>query len=162
MRTYIVWVIIILLFLPVYADSSDQNIKIKKSEVIGRWVKNDAYTTECFCGECLDIQFDRDNDMFCVESNQIYVKASYILDMENQVVRIFFKNATDIGMGGATLPWETFDRTKPLATIDISKAKQGRISLKWTGFKNTIVPAKTYPFGESYTGTYGKLLPSRN
>lgn len=45
----------------------------------GRWIKEGG-SSDCNCGECLNISINQGISTFCVESNQIYVSAYYVLD----------------------------------------------------------------------------------
>ena len=126
-----------------------------KSRVEGIWLKEGE--TECHCGNCLEIQLDKQIDDFCVESNQIFVSANYEMDAANNRVNLFFKDTTDLGSGGARLPWDKYDRQKPLAVIDISKVNENYITVNWQGFSekgNAESDAKKY--GEWYAGRYFK------
>lgn len=62
-----------------------------------------------------------------------------------------------MGTGGAALPWSDFDNQKPLATIDVSKAKRGTIRVRWIGFRSKTNTSKVFPFGDAYSGEYERL-----
>lgn len=126
-----------------------------KSRIAGKWLKEGA--EDCNCGGCLDIQFDKQIDDFCVESNQIFVSANYQLDAANNRVNLFFKDTGELGAGGANLPWDKYDRKKPLATIDISKLNQKFITVDWLGFSEKGKPESgASKYGKWYAGRYFK------
>ena len=126
-----------------------------KSRIEGIWLKEGK--TECHCGSCLEIQFNKKIDDFCVESDQIFVSADYKLDAANNRVNLFFKDTTELGKGGANLPWEKYDREKPIAAIDISKTEQKFITVNWLGFtEKGGTTARAGEFGKEYTGRYFK------
>lgn len=126
-----------------------------KSRIAGKWLKEGA--EDCYCGGCLDIQFDKQIDDFCVESNQIFVSANYQLDAANNRVNLFFKDTVELGAGGANLPWDKYDRKKPMATIDVSKSNQKFITVKWLGFSEKGKPESGgSEYGKWYAGRYYK------
>lgn len=122
--------------------------------IVGKWKQKDA--DDCYCNQCLNIQFDAPDENFCVESNQIWISVFYELDEINKEVKIYFKEPTDLGRGGLGLEWKKFDRQKPIAIIDVSKVEDDEISLKWLGFtyKNTNRQESSY--GSQYEGVYQK------
>ncbi|MEW6730427.1 MAG: hypothetical protein AB1489_03715 [Acidobacteriota bacterium] len=130
-------------------SSQDVNLKTKLTR---KWLREDA--EDCFCNECLDIQFDKVNESFCVESNQIFVSAYYKLDEANKKVNIYFKDPTDLGRGGASLPWDKFDRDKPIAIIDAANVDKKTIKVEWIGFTEKGKEKEKQPFGEGYQGVY--------
>jgi hypothetical protein len=67
-----------------YAD-----IDSLKKQISGTWIKDGE--TECYCGQCLEIQFKKQIDDFCVESNQIFVSGSYRLDRKINRLNSFSK-----------------------------------------------------------------------
>lgn len=120
----------------------------------GTW-KNEAAEDD-YC-RSLKIQFDDVDDDFCVQSNQIYISVYYKLDPGAKTVNIFFKEPTDLGRGGMGLEWDDFDRTKPIAAIDISNVeKNNRIALKWLGFTNAKTKRRVSQYGSDYQGIYVK------
>ncbi|MCY1083448.1 hypothetical protein [Archangium lansingense] len=135
-----------------------------KTRLTGRWfpgsAEEDAHEIDgCFCGRCLNIQFDKTDDSLCVESNQISVSAYYELDEANKRVAIYFKEPTDLGTGGALLPWDEFDRKKPIAMIDASGVDKNTLQVKWLGFtkKAGSKEKQSYgDFGGDYAGVYHK------
>jgi hypothetical protein len=130
-------------------------IESLKKQISGTWIKDGE--TECYCGQCLEIQFKKQIDDFCVESNQIFVSGSYLLDRKNKQVKFFFKDPTDLGVGGGRLPWRKFNRKKPIAIIDISKLSKNSIKVKWVGFSLTRKTTKgKFNYGRWYQGTYHK------
>lgn len=115
---------------------------------------SDVY--DCPCNECLDIQFERVDESFCVAGNQIWVSAYFVLDEKNEQVKLYFKEPTDLGNGGAGLSWKKYDRKEPLAVIDISKAQQEKqIRVEWLGFSINGKKQKDR-YGELYEGIYYK------
>lgn len=126
-----------------------------KNLLAGRWLKEGA--SECLCGECLEIDLNKDIEDFCVESNQIVVSSYYQLDEKNQKLYLYFKEPTDLGSGGARLAWDSFDRKSPLAVIDISRVQNKILKVDWKGFKETKDRNKSYPFGSNYQGSYQKI-----
>jgi muramidase (phage lysozyme) len=54
----------------------------------------------------------------------------------------------------AALPWDKFDREKPLAELDISTIKKGTIRMNWFGLRRWDIPSKRYSLGDGYAGTY--------
>lgn len=120
----------------------------------GKWKQEDA--DDCYCNQCLNIQFDALDENFCVESNQIWISVFYQLDEKNREVKIYFKEPTDLGRGGLGLEWKKFDRQKPIAIIDISKVEKNEISLKWLGFTYKKSNRREFRYGSQYEGTYQK------
>jgi hypothetical protein len=96
-------------------NSNEKQIEEIKDRLKGTWQKEQ--TEGCLCGRCLKVDFDKVDDDFCVESNQIYVGAYYELDVVRRLVNIYFEKPIDMGMGVATLPWERFDKEKPIAIL---------------------------------------------
>ena len=126
-----------------------------EEQISGTWIKEGE--SECFCGQCLEIQFKKQVDDFCVEDNQIFVSAIYRLDVTNRKVNIFFKNPTDLGVGGGKLPWAKFSRKEPIAIIDISNLNENLIKVKWIGFTLRGKASRgKYNFGSWYQGIYRK------
>jgi len=133
-----------------------------KTRLTGRWfpegAEEDAHEIEgCYCGRCLDIQFDKSDGLLCVESNQIFVSAHYELDEANKKVALYFEEPTDLGRGGASLPWDEFDRKKPIAIIDASGIDKSTLQVKWLGFtrKAGVEKKESYEeFGGDYAGAY--------
>ena len=119
----------------------------------GLWTKKGA-NSDCTCGECFSITFSPPDSTFCVESNQIYVSAYHVLADKGKSLSLFFIKPTEVGTGGAALSWDDFDHDKQIAIIDVSKAEQGTIRMKWLGFRSKTDPTKVYPFGDAYTGEY--------
>lgn len=149
---FICWTLIVVLVIAfatvVYAYGIDAEKNIK-----GRWVKDGIAEQDCYCGECLDIDF-KDEKAFCVESNQIYVKAFYRYNRKQKELNLYFSEVAEVGLGGAALPWDDFDKEKPLATMDVSEAQMDKIIVKWLGFQSKADRNRKFPFGDAYTGTY--------
>jgi hypothetical protein len=128
----------------VVAQTPDRGPQSLMALLTGTWIRANA--TECTCGTCFKVDFRRDDEDFCVESNQISVRAQYRLRKDRKAVGLFLKEpGGDLGRGGASLPWNDFDKQRPLA-------------VKWTGFRNTKDPKKTYELGNDYSGIYYKVL----
>lgn len=131
-----------------------------KRTITGKWKKGDV--EDCNLESCLDIQFDKTDDNFCVIGNQIFISAYYRLDLKNRRVLIFFKRPTDLGRGGLGMGWDRYDRTKPIATIDISNLEKDEISLKWIGFSYKDMNEVDNIGVEVKQGNYIKYLEQKN
>jgi len=107
----------------------------------GKWMKLNSNPTECECRDCIDIQLGV-LQSFCVESNQIYLNVRYLLDAKLKRVYLFWESVVEVGSGGAALPWDKFDREKPLAELDISTIKKGTIRMNWFGLRRWDIPSK--------------------
>ena|GEM_PF-2849856 len=92
---------------------------------------------------------------FCVEGNQIYVKVKYKLDIKKKELYLYLIMPADLGRGGLRLPWDSYSRKKPIATIDISKLKNNQIHLKWNGFYEKRTK-QIDDYGKDYKGGYHK------
>ncbi|WP_136524320.1 hypothetical protein [Geomonas ferrireducens] len=125
----------------------------ESNAINGKWVKLHAKSAGCGCGECIDIQLGV-LQSFCVESNQIYLNVRYLLDAKLKRVYLFWESVVEVGSGGAALPWDKFDKRKPLAELDISTIKQGTIRMNWFGLRRWDNPSKRYSLGDGYAGTY--------
>lgn len=141
----------------VVAQTPDRGPQSLMALLTGTWIRANA--TECTCGTCFKVDFRRDDEDFCVESNQISVRAQNRLRKDRKAVGVFLKEpGGDLGRGGASLPWNDFDKQRPLAELDLANLHQGQVTVKWTGFRNTKDPKKTYEFGNDYSGIYYKVL----
>jgi TIR domain len=127
----------------------------------GKWQSQSATNTDgdcqCASSACLDIQFNRTISDFCVES-QVYVSAEFKLDAANNKAYLFFKEPGDVGAGASRMPWDKFDRKKPLATIDLSDLETQRILyVTWHGFTEKGAAKQSWrQIGSGYQGTYLK------
>jgi hypothetical protein len=73
-----------------------------------------------------------------VNSNQIYINAvARVKSGDPTTIEIFYKNTSDLGAGGAKLKWNSFSKTRPIATIQALPAQKKRLFLFWNGFFNT-------------------------
>ena len=120
----------------------------------GTWRQENV--KDCYCNPCLNVQFEKDDENFCVQFAQATVSAYYNLDEENKKLYIYFKKPTDLGRGGTGLEWKKFDRRKPIAVIDVSKAKEKEISLNWLGFAYKKSNRREIRYGSQYEGVYKK------
>ncbi|QWV97209.1 hypothetical protein KP005_17990 [Geomonas nitrogeniifigens] len=145
--------LLVFILLLCWFDSVNADLDYHK-EITGRWVKKGADPSDCGCGDCIDIQFGDKAQPFCVESNQIYLKVSYKLDYKLRKVYLLFDDVLEVGTGGGALPWERFDKKKPLAELDVSEVQKGRISMKWFGFRGKDYSSQHYRFGSNYAGIY--------
>jgi hypothetical protein len=142
--------------------ASPVNVKKIESLLRGQWQSQTATATDCECSSsgCLDIQFNKTIDNFCVESNQVYVTAFYRLDAANQKAYLFFRDPSpDLGAGGNRMPWDMLDRKKPLATIDLSDLEGQRvINVAWHGFTQTgaVKTQRWRQIGSAFQGAYLK------
>lgn len=139
------------------ADNS-ANARKTISLLKGKWQSQNAATSDCECANsaCLDIQFGKIISNFCVESSQVYVSAEYKLDAANNKVYLFFKAPNDLGAGASRMPWDKFDTTKPIATIDLSDLEAQRIIyVAWHGFTEAGAAKQRWRhIGSGYSGTY--------
>lgn len=141
-----------------HGDQLDGRAISLKTRLTGKWLKVGVDAAEgCYCGSCLDIQFDKVEDNFCVEDNQIWVSAYYKLDEANKQVGIYFNEPTDLGTGGASLPWDLYDRKKPIGLIDISNIDKKILKVKWISFTEKSGKKAFQPYGEWYAGDYRAL-----
>ncbi|MBJ6752713.1 hypothetical protein [Geomonas anaerohicana] len=123
-------------------------------EITGKWVKVGADAEDCACGDCIDIRLEGKLEPFCVESNQIYLNVRYQFDKRQGKVYVFFDSVLEVGTGGAALPWDKYDKQEPLAELDVSNVRRGRMLMKWFGFKRKDNPQERYVFGSDYSGIY--------
>lgn len=135
--------------------SSKAEIQLKKI-LTGKWKKEGA--EGCFGEDCLDIQFDKTDESFCVIDNQIFVSVYYRLDLKKQEVFIFFKRTTDLGRGGLGMGWDRYDRKKPIGIIDISNLKNEKIVFKWIGFSYKDIRYIDMAENEYRQGIYIKYI----
>ena len=127
----------------------------------GKWQTQNAPPERCECDNsaCLEIQLNKIISDFCLQSNQVYVDARFELDAANKKAYLFFnKPGSDLGAGGAGMPWDKFDRTKPLATIDLSDMEAQRlIYVTWHGFTERGAARQRWrQIGGGFQGTYMK------
>lgn len=142
-------------FVPEANDQPEAEFVDLKTLLIGTWKQKNV--EDCYCNPCLNIQFEKIDESFCVQFFQATVSAYYRLDEKNEKVNIYFKEPTDLGRGGLGLEWKKFDRRKPIAIIDISKAEENEISLKWLGFTYKKSDRRESRYGFQYEGVYQKV-----
>lgn len=83
----------------------------------------------------------------------------YELNEKKKELYTLFVTPNALGKEGAKIPWQDYDRKKPIATIDVSNASQGKIYIKWQGFYHK--KEKTYhKHGQEYEGNYRKISDS--
>ncbi|MBJ6798553.1 hypothetical protein [Geomonas propionica] len=149
MRNWVKQIVVVILL----GAANAANAGVTAKEISGKWVKAGANSVECLCGECIDIQPEGKPQPFCVESNQVYITVFYQLNAKLNQVDVVFGDVIEVGVGGASLPWNRFDKHKPLAVVDVSDVKHGKIKVKWYGFR--LKNNKSYAWvGDSYSGTY--------
>jgi hypothetical protein len=113
---------------------------------------------DCMCWDCF-LLTSKPPKSFCIESNQVYVKAHIELEGEGKSAHLYFDGpADDLGAGGAALPWATFDRRKAIAAIDLKHAAdQGEAAITWIGFTTKSTGKPFNPdMGSNWNGRYHK------
>lgn len=107
---------------------SPANTKKIERLLTGKWQSQNSADGDCFCAvsPCLDIQFSKTISDFCLDS-QVGVSAYFKLDAANNKAYLFFTEPGDMGAGAMRMPWDKFDRKKPLATIDLSDLEAQRL-----------------------------------
>lgn len=137
--------------------------EIRKLEglLTGKWQSQNAPPDRCECDNsyCLNIQLNKTISDFCLQSNQVYVDARFALDAADKKAYLYFnKPGSDLGAGGGRMPWDKFDRTKPLATIDLSDMEEQRlIYVTWHGFTERGTARQRWrTIGSGFQGTYMK------
>jgi hypothetical protein len=99
-----------------------------------------------------------DVESFEVASNQIYVSAHW-KPVANDQFALFLDEPTSLGAGGARLPFETFDRSYPIAVVMPSPTDRNRITIAWNGFTTHGKDSKEYQrHGNYYGGEYTRKL----
>ena len=125
----------------------------------GVWERpNEEQLDGCSCYRCIDIRFDKPIHDFCVESNQVFVRVRYEHVPGSFVAKLFFDEPTDLGRGGASLPWDDFDRSKPLATILLSHTDPNEIAVRWHGFSCKSKSCGAMPYGKGYDGKFRRRV----
>jgi hypothetical protein len=92
------------------------------TQFIGRWKAD--------CDRAGYIDVARDGSVTIeVNSNQIYVDATAIIDKADPTkIIIFLKEPADLGAGGMRLNWDKFSKTKPIAEIQALPTQKKRSS----------------------------------
>jgi hypothetical protein len=138
--------------------SNTDKLQDKQIESIleGVWQKEEKNNENLGCGDKIKISLNSQVENFCIIINQAYVTVKYEFNNKKKEVYLLFVTTNTLGKEGAKLPWQDYDRKKPIAIIYASNASQGRIQVKWNGFyykKQKIY----HKHGEEYEGTYIKV-----
>jgi hypothetical protein len=90
------------------------------------------------CGTAGYIQINKTNPVEIeVNSNQINIEATAIVNPSDSTeMDLYFKNISDLGVGGTSLHWDKFSKYKPIAKLKFSLSQKDNLGLIWYGFFN--------------------------
>lgn len=141
-------------------STEDEKVKTLQTpadhEFAGKYRKVDkenAGGIACNC-DCLEISFTTTSEL-CISKDQMSISAKFVKTSGN-TADVFLVEPANVENSKDKLPWETFDRSTPIATLDLQP--NGSMVLDWKGFHINGELATDYAIYGKKTleGTYQK------
>ena len=110
-------------------------------------------TNDCNC-QCVDIDFDQPTE-WCIIKDKVYITARCRKTGDNSA-ELYFVNASRADNPDRPIPWEKFDTSTPIASINFKT--NGTAEVDWIGFSvNGEVSTYYAIYGKkTIEGTYKK------
>ena len=107
----------------------DSKVKTADKTVTGQYIKvGDEVAENCSC-YCVDITFESTSKLCLVPDK---MAANVRFERHDNNINVFLVSPVPSKEGGKDIPWDQFDKNKPIAQI--TPQSNGELKLDWLGF----------------------------